>query len=206
MIYDLAHGNTALLVIDVQGEYFDPDGPAFVPSGADALPQILRLIAEFRARELPVIFIQHLHRADGSDVGRMADFGSPDDPDTFIEGTPRVALLAELGVTDTDIVVQKRRYNSFHGTDLEPILRTLGVRSVVITGLMTSFCCETTARNAHGRDYEVLFVADANAGPDLQLVDGTPLPDTQVLENTMAALSAGFAEIVTADELIARLS
>jgi hypothetical protein len=52
----------------------------------------------------------------------------------------------------------------------------------------------------------VLFVADANAGPDLQLVDGTPLPHDQVLENTMAALSAGFAEIVTTDELVARLN
>jgi hypothetical protein len=54
----------------------------------------------------------------------------------------------------------------------------------------------------------VLLVADADAdaGPDLQLVDGTPLPHHQVLENTMAALSAGLAEIATTDELVARLS
>jgi nicotinamidase-related amidase len=205
MVYDLTHGSTALLVIDVQGEYFDPVGPAYVPAGTDALPQIIELIAAFRARELPVVFVQHLHRGDGSDLGRMADFASPDDPDSFIEGTPRVALLDELGVTDHDIVVRKCRYNSFHGTDLESILRTRGVRAVVITGLMTSFCCESTARDAHARDYEVLFVPDANAGPDLQHVDGTSLPHDQVLRNTTAALAAGFAEIVTTDELVSRL-
>jgi nicotinamidase-related amidase len=205
VIYDLAHGRVALLVIDVQREYFDPDGPAYVPAGADALPRIVELIAAFRSRSLPVVFVQHLHRADGSDIGRMGDFGSPDDPESFVEGTPRVALLEELGVGPHDIVVHKRRYNSFHGTDLESILRTLEVRSVVITGLMTSFCCETTARDAHGRDYEVIFVADANAGPDLQRIDGTPLPHDEVLQNTTAALAAGFAEIVTAEELVGRL-
>lgn len=205
MIYDLAHGRAALLVIDVQREYFDPEGPAYVPAGADALPNVIALVDAFRSRSLPVVFVQHLHRADGSDVGRMGDFGSPDDPPSFVEGTARVELLDELRVGADDIVVRKRRYNSFHGTDLESVLRTLGVRSVVITGLMTSFCCETTARDAHGRDYEVLFVADANAGPDLARVDGTPLPHTEVLQNTMAALAAGFAEIVSTEELVARL-
>jgi ureidoacrylate peracid hydrolase len=206
MIYDLAHGKTALLVIDVQREYFDPEGPAFVPAGGAILPVVQRLIGEFRERQLPVVFIQHLHRPDGSDVGRMGDFGAADDPPSFIEGTPRVALLDELGVGPTDIVVRKRRYNSFHGTDLDSVLHTLGVRAVVVTGLMTSFCCETTARDAHGRDYEVVFVADGNAGPDLQRIDGTPLPHDEVLQHTMAALAAGFAEIVTADELVGRLS
>lgn len=53
--------------------------------------------------------------------------------------------------------------------------------------------------------YEVLFVSDADAGPDLQRVDGTPLPHTDVLQGTIAALAAGFAEIVTTDELVTRL-
>jgi nicotinamidase-related amidase len=205
MIYDLAHGRTALLVIDVQREYFDPDGPAFVPAARSILPNIQRLIATFREHGLPVVFVQHLHRPDGSDAGRMGDFGSPDDPPSFVEGTPRVELIDELGVQPGDIVVKKRRYNSFHGTDLDSILRTLGVRAVAITGLMTSFCCETTARDAHGRDYEVLFVSDGNEGPDLQHVDGTPLPHDEVLRHTMAALGAGFAEIVTSAALVDRL-
>jgi ureidoacrylate peracid hydrolase len=70
---------------------------------------------------------------------------------------------------------------------------------------MTSFCCETTARDAHGRDYEVLFVADANEGPDLEDPQGRPVPHDVVLAATTTALGAGFAEIVTSAEVVARL-
>jgi nicotinamidase-related amidase len=205
VIYDLKHGKTALLVIDVQREYFDPDGPAFVEHGADILDDVNKLIDGFREHGLPVVFIKHMNRADGSDAGRMADFGGPHEEDSFVEGTPRVELVPELHVGSDDAVVVKRRYSAFLGTDLEPILHTAGVRAVVVCGLMTSFCCETTARDAHGRDYEVLFVADANEGPDLEDPDGVAVPHDAVLRHTLTALAAGFAEIVTTDEVLGRL-
>jgi nicotinamidase-related amidase len=206
MIYDLQSGNVGLLVIDVQQEYFKPGGPAAFPSAGLILPNVNRLIQGFRAAGRPIVFVQHMNRADGSDAGRMGDFSAPDEPDSFVEGTPEVGFHPELDFRPRDIVVVKRRYSSFLGTDLESILRTLGVTSVVITGLMTSFCCETTARDAHGRDYEVLFVADANEGPDLQDAAGLSVDHVAVLDNTMTALSAGFAEIVTTGDVISRLS
>ena len=206
MIYDLEAGDVGLLVIDVQQEYFKPGGPAAFPSAELILPNVNRLILSFREAGKPIIFVQHMNRADGSDVGRMGDFSDPDDQDAFIEGTSEVGLHPELDFREGDIVVVKRRYSAFLGTDLESILRTLGINSVVICGLMTSFCCETTARDAHGRDYEVLFVSDANEGPDLQDSEGLLVEHTVVLDNTITALSAGFAEIVTTDEVISRIS
>jgi biuret amidohydrolase len=205
MIYDLDHGHTALIVIDVQREYFDADGPAFVAHAVDILDNINRLVDAFRARGLPIVFVQHMNRADGSDAGRMGDFASPDEEDSFVEGTPRVELVPELHAQPGDVRVVKRRYSAFAGTELEAVLRTARVRAVVICGLMTSFCCETTARDAHGRDYEVLFAADANEGPDLEDPSGRPVPHDDVLRNTLTALGAGFAEIVTTDEVIARI-
>jgi nicotinamidase-related amidase len=205
VIYDLRHGRAALLVIDVQREYFDPAGPAFVEHAADVLGNINRLIDAFHDHGLPVVFVKHMNRADGSDVGRMADFGEPDEADSFVEGTPRVELVPELHVGSHPVTVVKRRYSAFLGTDLEAVLHTAGVRAVVICGLMTSFCCETTARDAHGRDYEVLFVADANEGPDLEDPDGVLVPHDAVLRHTLTALAAGFAEIVTTDEALERL-
>ena len=206
MIYDLGHGRTALLVIDVQHEYFDPSGPAFVEHAVDIVPAVNRLIDAFRGRGLPVIFLKHMNRADGRDAGRMGDFSSPGDEDSFVEGTERVELIPELHVEPDDVVIVKRRYSGFLGTELEPVLRTAGAKAVVITGLMTSFCCETTARDAHGRDYEVLFVADANEGPDLVDPAGAPVSHDGVLRATLTALGAGFAEIVTTDELLDRLA
>jgi ureidoacrylate peracid hydrolase len=205
MIYDLSHGRAALLVIDVQREYFDPQGPAFVEHAGDIVTNVNRLIDMFRRHDLPIVFLKHMNRADGSDAGRMGDFSSPDEEDSFVEGTARVEFIPELHALPGDTVVVKRRYSGFLGTDLEAILRTAGVRAVVVTGLMTSFCCETTARDAHGRDYEVLFVADANEGPDLEGPDGELVRHDAVLHNTLTALAAGFAEIVTTDELLARL-
>jgi len=206
VIYDLTHGRTALLVIDVQREYFDPDGPAFVEHADDILANVNRLVDAFRAAGLPIVFVRHENRPDGSDAGRMGDFSAPDEPDSFVAGTPRVELVFGLHVEPGDAVVVKRRYSAFLGTDLEAILRTAGVRAVVVCGLMTSFCCETTARDAHGRDYEVLFVSDANEGPDLDDPQGNPVPHDAVLRNTTTALGAGFAEIVTTAEVVARVS
>ena len=114
-------------------------------------------------------------------------------------------FIPELHVAPGDLVVTKRRYSAFSGTDLEAVLHTAGARAVAICGLMTSFCCETTARDAHGRDYEVLFVADAVEGPDLEDAEGRPVPHNAVLASTVTALRAGFAEIVATAELVARL-
>jgi len=205
MIYDLEHRQAALLVIDVQREYFDEDGPAYVEHARDIVGNVNRLIDVFRAEGLPIVFIRHMHRADGSDAGRMGDFGAPDEEDSFVEGTPRVQFISELHVEPRDVVVTKRRYSAFLGTDLEAVLHTACARAVVICGLMTSFCCETTARDAHGRDYEVLFAADAVEGPDLEDAEGREVPHDVVLANTVTALGAGFAEIVTTAEVIARL-
>jgi nicotinamidase-related amidase len=205
MIYDLEHRQAALLVIDVQGEYYDPDGPAYVEHARDILGNVNRLVDAFRAGDLPIVFLKHANRADGSDAGRMGDFSSAGEEDSFVEGTPRVELIPELHVQPGDVVIVKRRYSAFLGTDLEAVLHTARERAVVICGLMTSFCCETTARDAHGRDYEVLFAADAVEGPDLEDAEGRAVPHDVVLANTVTALGAGFAEIVTTDEVIARL-
>lgn len=205
MIYDLGHGRVALLVIDVQRDYFTSGGPAEVPSAATIVPAINRLIAGFRAAGKPVVFIRHANRADGSDAGRLVDFLPGGEVDAFIEGSAGAELEPSLDHRPGDLVVTKRRYDSFAGTELEAVLRTAGVRSIVIVGLMTSFCCETTARAGHSRDYEVIFVSDANEGPDLEAPDGSVVDHAAVLASTIVALSAGFAEVVSADEVLARM-
>ena len=136
----------------------------------------------------------------------MGDFGSPDEEPSFVEGSAEVEFHPDLDFRTGDIVVSKRRYSSFQGTELEAVLHTSRTEAVVIVGLMTSFCCETTARDAHSRDYEVLFVSDGNEGPDLENADGEPVSHADVLKSTITALAAGFAEIVTTSEVLERVS
>jgi len=196
---------TVLSVTSPITRTFDAEGPAYFPESAERLGNVNALIEAFGAHGAPVVYIRHAHRPTGADVGRMGDFAGVDEEDSFVEGTPRVAFHDGLEVPDDPIVVTKTRYDSFLGTDLEGILRTLGTTTVVIAGYMTSFCCDTTARSAHGRDYATVFVADAVGGPDLERLDGSPYPSTEVLDDVAAALAAGFAEVLTTAEVLTRL-
>lgn len=206
MSYSTPGASTALLVIDVQGEYFKEDGPAFLPAARAVLPNILALIEGARAAGALVVYVQHVNRADGSDIGRMNDFAGPDDPRSFVDGTPEVDLVPELRPRAGEVIVRKRRYSAFLNTDLECVLRTREVKTLVICGYMTSYCCETTARDGHGRDYRVIFVSDANEGPDLADPSGEAVPHDRVLEHTLTALGAGFADIADSEEVVSRFA
>ena len=204
-VYTIDPRRTALLVIDVQKEYFKKGGPAYLPAARNVLGNIQKLIEAARGAKALIVYAQHMNRADGSDAGRMADFSDPNGAASFVEGSPEVELVDELSPRPGEVVFRKRRYSCFLNTELECVLHTRDVDTIVIAGYMTSFCCETTARDAHGRDYRVLFVRDANEGPDLAGPDGKVINHAMVLKNTLTALGNGIAEIVSSDEVAERL-
>lgn len=182
---------TALLVIDVQNIYADPASPLYVAGIGESLARINALIEAFAAAGRPVIYIRHVHRGDGRDAGRMFDFGGSAEPVSFVEGREEVAYVPSLVVIPGGLHVTKRRYSSFEGTELDGILRSLGADTVAICGYMTNFCCDSTARAAHDRDYFVDFIADATGAPDL----GENFVQKQIIEAVSATLSAGFARV-----------
>lgn len=164
------HLKTALLVIDVQN--------FFTPMTKQALPQITTLIHHFRAQQLPALFTQHGHPA--------ADLAGPPfanqlvrkwGPDGSIHRgsadwelqAPVQALVDDLEADEREgrrekgwtAVVQKNTYDAFVGTDLEERLRALEVERVVVCGVMTDCCCDTTARSAFNRGWETWVVEDA---------------------------------------------
>lgn len=172
----------ALLVIDMQGVFLDPGSHAFVPSAPTVLPRIVRLVGDFERAGRPVICTRHLNRPE--EAGLMAlwwgDIISPDDP---LSG-----IVPELDGRGWTLV--KRRYDAFHGTDLEGILRREAVAQVVITGVMTHLCCETTARSAFMRDIAVFFA-----------VDGTATYNEELHVGTLRALAHGFATPVLVGQI-----
>jgi ureidoacrylate peracid hydrolase len=76
------------------------------------------------------------------------------------DGTTSAALHSRVAVEAGDIVLAKPQFGAFHSTELETILRARGIDTVVIGGIATNFCCETTAREAHAREFKVLFLKD----------------------------------------------
>ncbi|MBB5373698.1 cysteine hydrolase family protein [Acidocella aromatica] len=182
---------TALLVIDVQNVYALPESPLCVPKFEESLGRINKLIEACAAKGKPVIYVRHAHRADGRDAGRMFDFAGTAEPVSFVEGSFAAEYVPGLKILPDGLHMVKRRYSCFEGTELEAILRSLGVNRVAICGYMTNFCCETTARVAHDKDYFVDFIADATGTPDL----GPELTQEKIIEVTSATLNSGFTKV-----------
>jgi nicotinamidase-related amidase len=202
MVYELDPERTALLVIDAQREYFDGDGALFTPHAAGIRDNLERLIAAARETGAQVVFVRHVQEADGSDSGRMGDF---DDTPSFVAGTKGVEIVPELAPKAGEPIVDKTRYSAFVNTRLESILKTSGVDTVIVTGLMTQYCSVTTARHAHDLDYRVVFVADANAGPDLPDLGFGAVPHADTMRVIATALAGGIADVIDTEAAVSEL-
>ena len=182
---------TVLLVIDVQNIYADPASPLCVASFADSVRNINALVKAFAEAGKPVVYVRHVHRADGRDAGRMFDFGAVAEPVSFVDGAVEADYAPALLLAPGALHIIKRRYSCFEGTELPAILRTLQAGTVAICGYMTNFCCESTARAAHDQDYFVDFIADATGAPALSETFG----EAEIVAAVTATLGAGFARI-----------
>lgn len=159
---------TALLVIDLQNGFCHPDG-SFANLGLDsaalaaAVPGSKKLVAAARQADVPVIYTRFIYRPDYRDGGVLTREIMPAlaESRSLESGTWDAELLEELDVRPEDEIIDKNRYSAFYGTRLEPLLTSLGVRDLVLCGVTTNMCVETTARDAGQRDYRTFVVGDA---------------------------------------------
>lgn len=188
----------ALLVIDVQKNYTLPSSRLYIDDCEPVIANINKLIKTFQEKHLPVIYVKHSYRADGADAGRMWDFSGSRKPSAFIEDTEPTEYADSLKIVPENIEIVKHRYSSFKGTELQSYLIQHHVDSVVITGFMTNFCCETTAREAHDLDYYAYFISDGTSCP--KTVNGV---DRKLIKEVVhATMGAGFAVIHTTETMI----
>lgn len=174
----------ALLVIDMQNHFCDPDSRFFVP-GADTLARKLKSLTEsFTRQRRPVIFTRHIDSGDPGNL--MLRWWS----ERIREDHP-ASRIAGIFETETSDIVIKNQYDGFLNTDLESILRTKGVQQVVVCGVLTNLCCETTARSAFMRGFEVYFVKD-----------GTATFSQEMHQAALLNLSYGFAVMTTISDVI----
>ncbi|HDT12284.1 MAG TPA: cysteine hydrolase [Candidatus Marinimicrobia bacterium] len=154
---ELNREKSALLVIDMQKFFLNPALPTYTCGGLAILPVVKELISVFRQAGRPVIYTCHVHHPDRMDVGIMGWWWEG----MCLEGSPDSAVHDSLAPLPGEKIVYKHRYSAFYNTDLETILRCLNIEDLVISGIMTNMCCESTARDAYTRDYRVFFPADA---------------------------------------------
>ena len=191
---------TALIVIDAQKIYTDRKSELFSKDAVGTVKNINSLIDAFKKRGQPILFVRHVHRLDGSDLGRMFDFAGEAEEFNFKDGSVEVEYDGRLRRPANAQEILKNRYSAFVNTDLDMRLRTAAVDTVVICGFMTNFCCESTARDAHDRDYFVDFVVDATGTPGTE-----NLNQAKIRKLVSELLAAGYARVSTTKRYLRNL-
>ena len=181
--------STALLIIDIQNDYF-PGGAMELVGSAEAGAQAGRLLAAFRGKGLPVIHVQHISTRPGASF--------------FVPDTKGVEIHASVAPQAGETIIQKNFPNSFRDTPLLQHLRDNDITRLVIAGMMTQMCIDTTVRAAADLGFACSLAHDACATRDLSF-GGVTVPAASVQAAFLAALNGLFARVQTTDELCAGL-
>lgn len=181
---------TCLIVIDVQESfrhrpYFTPDGTAAYLAVQNAL------IAGCEERGLPIVRILHTDGPAQADNPFAVESGHVVPMRGLREFTPAASFL-------------KRRHSALVGTGLDVWLTEQGVQRLIVSGIRTEQCCETTARHASDLGWQVDYVTDATHTFDMRLPDGRPLPADDIKARTAAVLNGRFATVCTVEQALAR--
>ena len=160
--------STALIVIDVQEEYFSGRLPIEFPPRESSLDMITTAMDEATAASVPVVLVRHT--------------GAPGER-SFQRDSPTWALRAEVSDRHHDLVIDKRLPGSFTGTSLEEWLSERAIDHITIVGYMTNVCCDTTARQAIHRGLGATLLHDAVGVPAMPDLDGNPVA-AEILQRT----------------------
>jgi len=173
----------ALLIIDVQNEYFSGNLPVTYPP--KSLENILNVMNTANVNGIPIIVIQHTALAENAE--------------TFVKGTPGWELLPEVSNQPYTYLMEKTLPGSFTGTDLETWLREKNIDTITISGYMTQMCCDTAARQAFHRGFNVEFLSDATGTLNVSNYAGT-VSDEELHRAILVTQAMRFSNVLsTAD-------
>lgn len=187
----LERAAAALLVVDMNRPFVEEGYPLAAPSAPAIVARLAELVDAFREAERPVLWIvQGHHSLEHDRGGHLVGWW----PTMLQEGSPDVELATGLRAAAGEKVIVKRRYSAFYQTDLELTLRCLGVRQVVVAGVLTHVCPFATAFDAFMRDLDVYYPADCTAAPNRALHVGA-----------LQTVAGWCGAVVRSRDLVARL-
>lgn len=201
--YPIIPEKTAMLVVDMQNDFVQEGAPIEVPRARAMVPRLNRLLDVCRAHAILVIYIHHVIRGGDIDAGRLADHHEAvRNNKALLAGTPNVEIYEGLKPHSGDLIVAKPRYSAFHGTDLEAILRSKGIDTLIVSGTVTNVCCDSTTRDAFSRDYKVIFLSDGTATRDLPDLGFGPVSADEIQRVVLTVLAMSFAQVSPIDQVI----
>jgi len=197
---------TALINVDLQNVFVE-GFEISATDGPDVVQRLNKLSRVCREHGMMVIHTINELRDDGSNRGIAAEVVTAYLQSTganrrggITAGTDGAKLHDSLEVEPSDVLLTKPRFGAFTGTDLDLILRSNGINSVIIGGIATNVCCDTTAREANQRDYKVFFLSDGTGNHGMQ-----GLSAEEIKAATLAAVRLAFGQVLTVDETIGKI-
>jgi len=178
--------NTALVMVDIQQDYF-PKGRMEVVGAVAASRSAEKLLIHFREKNFPIVHIQHISTRPGAAF--------------FLPDTEGINFHENVMPLPDEAVIRKHFPNSFRDTDLQKHLVSRGIKELVICGMMSHMCIDATTRAAFDRGHICIVAHDACATRNLAF-NGIDIPATHVHGAYMAALGAVYAKVLSAEEII----
>lgn len=184
-IFDIQ--KAALLVLDMQQYFLDKSSHAFIPSSEAIIPGIKSAINYFNHNKRPVIFTRHLNNIENSKMLSLwwKQIITEDNP---------LSLISPDLIDENSYIIEKTQYDAFYETNLDLYLKGKNISQLIISGVMTNLCCETTARSAFIHGYQVFFPANLTAAYN-----------EEFHKASLLNLSHGFAIIPTIEEIIPKI-
>jgi ureidoacrylate peracid hydrolase len=162
----------ALLVIDMQKGFIEKGAAMEVPPGREIIPNIKKLITSCRSFKIPVTYTRFVYSTKVPNlIGELHDQHKPPVACCML-GDPSVEIVDELKPQEEELVIDKHGYDAFHNTNLDYALRSLGIKQLICTGVMTDICVLSTITSALHHEYQVWAVTDATATiwPEVQKI------------------------------------
>ncbi|MCP8319180.1 MAG: cysteine hydrolase [Candidatus Methylarchaceae archaeon HK01B] len=194
----LKREKSVLLVIDMQNDFIEEDGCLKVPAAREGLSRLKRLIDVCRELKVPVIYTAHVHLPN-LQINPMEVLMFPELKERGLRlGSSGAEIHSEIEPKPSEMVVYKHRYDAFYGTNLDIIIQNIKgpkvVDTLMISGVVTNICCESTARSAFLRDYRIVFGSDV-----------TFAMDEESQKATLKTISLAFGRIMSSKEMIEAL-
>lgn len=196
---------TALIVVDMENDFVVEGAPMAPPDALRILENLQRVIETCRAHGIPVIYTTHVHRSNRCDMGLLSHAPWLGTGESLVDGSEGIEIYPDIAPRADEIVIKKHRFSAFFGTDLEIVLRGMGITTVAITGVTSENCCHATARDAFFRDFEVMFLSDATATSDYPDLGYGSMSAADVHRATLVVLARDTADVVSSETFISRI-
>lgn len=201
----MALENVALIIVDMQNDFLHEKGfwrkhsqDISIPASSldllrKPIPHIKKIADLFRKNRKEVVYIYTAWEKDYSDVAiplrRMADKAK--EMGVLVRGSWGAQIIEELTPHESDHMVMKKAYGAFFQSSLDSVLRNLNIKTLIMTGIATNFCVETTSREAVAYGYNVILLSDATATYD---------PEGH--QATLKVIAAGFGDVMSTEDII----